>query len=80
MNINIGTEFKKLTKCPLCKHQDGFEELDSMGTARCSYCGARFTPTISGVMYVGEWYNYTCKNLYNPPLKYKPFPVIKEGR
>lgn len=68
--ISIGTEWEgTITKCPICKHEDGFEILDSMGTARCAFCGSRYIPTMGGVMYVGEWKDYACKDMFMPPFQ-----------
>jgi hypothetical protein len=68
--MNVGEETSGTIKaCPICNHRDGWEELDGMGTSRCAYCGARFLPTFSGVMYVGEWKDYACKSMFSPPIK-----------
>ena len=74
--IEVGTEWEgSINRCPICNKRAGFYEIDSMGTARCQNCGSRFLPTMGGVMYVGDWESYACKDMYEPP----PNPITYKG-
>ena len=65
--LEVGTRYDCLTRCPVCDRREGFEEIDGMGTSRCSYCGSRFLQTPFGVEYVGPWETYACKEMYSLP-------------
>lgn len=69
--IKVGTSYQKLTRCPVCDKRAGFEEIDSMCTSRCAYCGSRFLQSPFGIEYVGSWETYACKDMYSLPLRYQ---------
>jgi hypothetical protein len=54
-SIPVGTQWNGSIKdCPICGSKHCLYIIDSMESGKCGKCGARFTPTFSGVIYVGQ--------------------------
>ena len=61
-HIEEDTRFDNLEKCPCCNSEQGFFSIDSMTTYACVHCGARFLASPFGLIYVGDWPSYACKD------------------